>query len=271
MNRIPKNITPLWIKTIKLIPRYAYLSILRTSEFKFNFYSYLFLYAAQIVFYIFFWKAVGPPIIGGWSTECYFLLTGFVTLNIALQEIVWATGMLDFMILKGDLLVVLARPENSYFGLVLRRMGAMALLPAFLGLLLILITLWKYFSIDLLRLSASLLCCLAGAVSSRAVLVAVNSLSFKFGRIAALKSFVLGTRDLARYPLNILHPILSSLLIFMFPAMLISTWPTLVLQISTPMNAFFILASSLVITCIWVCISAWCWTKGLRSYEGVTQ
>ena len=262
--------TPSLLKTFRLIPRYFYLSVLRTSEFKFNFYSYVGLYIIQMVFYVVFWQAVKPPPTGGWTVENYILLTGFVTFNISLQEVVWATGMLDQMILGGDLMVVMARPENTYFGLVLRRMGAMAFLPALMGLGLILYQFGSGVSDEGWRFFLALVLSMMGAVVMRAVLVTVSSLAFKHGRIGALKASVYNCRELSRFPLNILHPALSSVLIFILPAMMISTWPTLVARIATPGRALMVLGAGFLLMCAWIGIASWTWTRGLRNYEGTS-
>lgn len=259
---------PSWRKVLKLLPDYFYLSIVRSSEFKFSFYSYLFLYITQIIFYLVFWNLVKPPAIEGWSMEACFLLTGFATLNIALQEIIWATGMIDQMILQGDLMVVLVRPENSYFGLVLRRMGAMAVIPAFLGLMVVIMTLLLYFEFHLLQLALACTLCVMGSICMRALMLSVNSLGFKFGRVTALKSFVLSSRDLSRYPLSLLPNGLKTLLATLFPVLLVSNWPTklfLLDHLSDMLLLFFI---AFTVTLVWVLFAAYVWRRGLRIYEG---
>ena len=255
-------------KALYLIPDYVKLSVIRSSEFKFSFYSYLFLYLAQIAFYLLFWNLVQPPEISGWSKEACFLLTGFATLNIALQELVWATGMIDQMILKGDLIVVLVRPENSYFGLVLRRMGAMALIPAVLGLLVISITLWLHFDFNLLTLSMSCLICMMGSICLRALMLCVNALAFRFGRVTALKSFVLSSRDLSRYPMVLLPMGFKSLLATLFPVLLISNFPALILLKEDWSYRMGLLGLCLLVTVFWVGFAAFVWRRGLRNYEG---
>jgi ABC-type uncharacterized transport system permease subunit len=257
-----------WRKVIKLLPDYFYLSIVRSSEFKFSFYSYLFLYITQIAFYITFWNLVKPPTIEGWSMEACFLLTGFATLNIALQEIIWATGMIDQMILQGDLTVVLVRPENSYFGLVLRRMGAMAVIPAFLGLLVVLITLIMYFEFHLLQLALACSLCVLGAVCMRALMLSVNSLGFKYGRVTALKSFVLSGRDLSRYPLSLLPSGLKTFLATLFPVLLVSNWPAKLFLLENVVDMLVLFVCALLVTVAWVSFAAYVWRRGLRSYEG---
>jgi ABC-2 type transport system permease protein len=260
--------TSMFLKTIRLIPCYFWLSLLRSSEFKFSFYSYIFLYGSQILFYVFFWNAVPPPKGSGWSTEACVLLTGFGTINVSLQELVWATGMLDQMILRGDLSVVLVRPENSYFGLVLRRMGAMALLPASMGLALVLTTLIKTDSLYLWTLAAALTCCLMGSVAMRAVLLVVNTLGFRFGKVTALKSFVYSSRDFSRYPIDILPTVSRTFLCTVFPVMMMSNWPVLISQSHDPRWVGLILLTGMAITGLWIWFCSWFWRRGLRHYEG---
>ena len=259
---------PSWLKAIKLLPDYFYLSIVRSSEFKFSFYAYLFLYIAQIIFYLMFWNMVQPPQIDGWSKEACFLLTGFATLNVALQEIIWATGMIDMMILHGDLMVVLVRPENSYFGLVLRRMGAMAVIPAFLGFTVVVVTLLLYFEFYLLQLALACTICLLGAVCMRALMLSVNSLAFKYGRVTALKNFVLSSRDLSRYPLSLLPFGLTSFLSTLFPVLLVSNWPTKLMLLDNIQAMLELIGLALVVTFIWVSAAVFFWRRGLRVYEG---
>jgi ABC-type uncharacterized transport system permease subunit len=265
---IGRGRSPSWLKTFRLIPCYFWLSLLRSSEFKFNFYSYMFMYGTQILFYMFFWTAVAPPPSSGWSTEACILLTGFGTLNVAIQEIVWATGMIDQMILTGDLTVVMVRPENSYFGLVMRRMAAMALLPASMGLGLIVYIMSVHFTLNLLPLFCSLLVCLLGSVTFRAMLLAVNTLAFRFGKVTAFKGMVLSGRDLARFPLDILPSFMVGLLSSVFPVMMMTNWPTLMVQSVEGAFLLKLLAFSVLITSAWVAFAAWFWKRGLRHYEG---
>jgi ABC-type uncharacterized transport system permease subunit len=229
------------------------------------------MYGSQILFYLFFWTAVPPPAGSGWTTEACVLLTGFGTLNVAVQEIVWATGMVDQMVLKGDLMVVIVRPENSYFGLVMRRMAAMALLPASMGMALIIYTLLQQSGGEPLpwfALSCSLLTCLMGSITFRAMLLGVNSLGFRFGRVTALKGLIFSSRDLARFPLDILPMGLVGLLSSLFPVMMMTNWPTLMLQSYGRAEVWLTLGLSFVIMCFWVVFVAYLWTKGLRRYEG---
>jgi ABC-type uncharacterized transport system permease subunit len=256
-----------WLKTLRLIPCYAWLSLLRSSEFKFNFYAYLLMYGTQIVFYVFFWTAVSPPMGSGWSAEACMLLTGFGTLNIAIQEIVWATGMVDQLVLQGHLMVVLVRPENSYFGLVMRRMATMSLLPATMGLGLILWILSRHFTIQLLPLCCSLLCCLMASITFRAILLSVNTLGFRFGRVTALKGLVFSSRDLARFPLDILPFGLVSFLSSCFPVMMMTNWPAKMVQSSNWSYLAQSLLLAFFIMVLWVMLCAHLWKRGLRRHE----
>ena len=196
------------------------------------------------------------------------LLTGFGTLNVALQEIVWSTGIIDQMILRGDLLVVLVRPENSYFGLVFRHLGAMALLPATMGIVLILATLFKMHSFNALGLAMGLMCCVMGSVAMRSLLLVINTLGFRFGRVTALKSLILSSRDFSRYPLDILPTAGRLFFCTAFPVMLMSNWPALMAQSSEPKFLILTFSATLSLTVLWVLFSAWFWRRGLRHFEG---
>jgi ABC-type uncharacterized transport system permease subunit len=258
----------MWSKTWRLLPTYFWLSLLRSSEFKFSFYSYIFLYGSQIVFYIFFWRAVAPPPSSGWSVEACIMLTGFGTMNIALQEIVWATGMVDQLIVSGELNVVLVRPENSYFGLVLRRLGAMAILPAMMGLVLVISTAITMDNVDFLNLLAACFCCLLGAICMRSVMLSVNSLGFTFGRITSLKSIVYSSRDFSRYPIDLLPTSLRVLMCTALPVLFMSNWPTLLAQGASNTVWTKIILITSTISAIWVWLCSKIWKAGLSRYEG---
>ena len=264
-NKAPSSI---WKKTWCLLPTYFWLSLLRSSEFKFSFYSYLFLYGSQIIFYIFFWRAVAPPPSSGWSVEACIMLTGFGTMNIALQEIVWATGMVDQLIVSGELNVVLVRPENSYFGLVMRRLGAMAILPALMGFILVISTATKMENVDFWNLLGACCCCLLGAICMRSVMLSVNSLGFIFGRITSLKSIVYSSRDFSRYPIDLLPTSLRALMCTALPVLFMSNWPTLVAQGDSFTSSTQIVLITSVISAIWVWLCSKIWRAGLGRYEG---
>ena len=252
------------------MPAYIWLALKRTSEFKFSFYSYIFLYGTQMAFYLAFWSMVEPPSSLGWSTEACYLLTGFGMLCGALQELVWSTGIIDLMILRGELTLVLVRPESSYFGLVLRKLGIMALLPAFMGLGLIVVTLVLYYDWHLLNLFMALVCCTLASVTLRAMMLAVNTLGFRYGKVNSLKSALLGTRELARYPIDILPAWSTGLLCTLFPVLMISNWPASLLIRWDLMTGALVLALVLLVTVAWVGFTAWMWKRGLRHYEGLS-
>ncbi len=264
-----RPITPAWLKMIKLLPRYIHLSVLRTSEFKFNFYTYLLLYVLHILLFLFFWRAANLPPVAGWQTPHYILLTAFSAINFALQEFLWSTAILDELILDGDLLVVLSRPVNSYFGLVLRRCGAMSVLAVIMGGVLLMTTLLRYkLDTDGWRMLGALSACLLAAVAFRGGLVVVGALSFRIGRVGFLKSFFFGAREFSKLSLSILNPMVSSFLTLALPAMLIATWPVLILNLASPAVALSLWTATLLLTVFWTSLAAWAWTRGLRHYEG---
>ena len=196
------------------------------------------------------------------------MLTGFGTMNIALQEIVWATGMVDQLIVSGELNVVLVRPENSYFGLVLRRLGAMAILPAMMGLFIVISTAITMDNVDFWNLLAACFCCLLGAICMRSVMLSVNSLGFTFGRITSLKSIVYSSRDFSRYPIDLLPTSLRVLMCTALPVLFMSNWPTLLAQGASNTAWTKIILITSAISAIWVWLCSKIWKAGLSRYEG---
>lgn len=266
--------TPMAIKTLRLIPAYIRLSLQRTTEFKFNFYTYLGVYLFNIGLYVFFWTQVGNrlPVIEGWDVPAYVMLTAFGALNFGLQDILWATGMLDVMILNGDLLVVLSRPENSYFGMVFRRLSVMSLLPIMMGLTLLGVTIvMSDIDLDFLRLFMALLACLCGAVTFRCLLLCVGALSFRYGRMSAFKSLVFTSREVSRFPLSVYPRFAVTFFVSVFPVMLLTTWPVMILNLVTLERALLLLLASLAITAFWIGVSSLLWVRGLKDYEGLAQ
>ena len=266
MTRVSKT-TPPWLKTLKLLPTYGWLSMLRTSEFKFNFYSYLFLYGSQVAFYVFFWQQVAPEPRGGWSAEACILLIGFGMICTSLQELIWSTGMIDQMILSGDLMVVLVRPENSFFGLVFRRFALMALFPAFIGLGLVVWIMSSNDGMSWMGLLPALITCTLGGVCLRCLLLSINSLGFSYGRVTALKGIVFSTKEYARYPMDILGPWVTSLLCTIYPVLLSSNWSAQMIFRLNESEIITTLILAFLITIVWVVFTCWFWTRGLRHYE----
>lgn len=266
MTDAPRRTHP-WLKTLKLLPTYGWLSLLRTSEFKFNFYSYIFLYGSQIAFYVFFWQQVSPDPRGGWSAEACMLLIGFGLISTSLQELIWSTGMVDQMILNGDLMVVLVRPENSFFGLVLRRFALMALFPASMGLALVIWVISTQDSMSWSGLLPALLTCTLGSVCLRCLLLTINSLGFTFGRVTSLKSVVFSSKEFARYPMDILGPWATTFLCSLFPVLLASNWSAQMVFRMEGLEILTTLALAFAIAVAWFLFTAWFWTRGLRKYE----
>lgn len=241
--------------------------MLRTSEFKFNFYSYLFLYGSQVAFYVFFWQQVAREPKGGWSVEACILLIGFGMICTSLQELIWSTGMIDQMILNGDLMVVLVRPENSFFGLVLRRFALMALFPALIGLGLVIWVMMSHDGMMWEGLLPALITCTLGAVCLRCLLLSINSLGFVYGRVTALKGIVFSSKEFARYPLDILGPWVTSILCTVYPVLLASNWSAQMIFRFDRAETYLALGVATVITICWFLMTSWFWTRGLRRYE----
>lgn len=102
----------------------------------------------------------------------------------------------------------------------------------------------------------------------RALMLCVNSLGFKFGRVTALKSFVLSSRDLSRYPLAILPFSFKTLLSSLFPVLLISNWPTMFLLEDDFYEMLKLFGLSCLVCLAWIMTAVFIWRRGLRNYEG---
>jgi ABC-type uncharacterized transport system permease subunit len=102
----------------------------------------------------------------------------------------------------------------------------------------------------------------------RALMLSVNSLGFKYGRVTALKSFVLSGRDLSRYPLSLLPSGLKTFLATLFPVLLVSNWPAKLFLLENVVDMLVLFVCALLVTVAWVSFAAYVWRRGLRSYEG---
>ncbi len=260
----------MWKKTLRLLPIYAWLSLLRISEFKFNFYTYVFLYFANAMLFVLCWQGIKLDGLGKWDSTHCILLTAFSILNFGLQESLWSTAHLDRFIMDGELLRVLTKPINSYFGLVMRYFAFMSLLPVILGISMIVYTMIHYrLDVELWRLAISLWVCVLGAVSFRAALVVMGSFAFRLGMVGFLTSYFHGSRETTRLPMTHLPSFISGFYTFAIPAVLVSTWPVIILDLGSTWQVLLLSLSSLAVCAFWVLLAKWTWTRGVRRYEGI--
>jgi ABC-type uncharacterized transport system permease subunit len=85
--------------------------------------------------------------------------------------------------------------------------------------------------------------------------------------VTALKGLIFSGRDLARFPLDILPSFLVGMLSSVFPVMMMTNWPSLMIQSIDVAYLLKLLGLSAVISLAWVVFAAWFWKQGLRHYE----
>lgn len=260
-------------KHTKLWFRYFWIKLKEIHEYKFNALMLSMGFIIQMVLWIFFWQVLlqSKPTFHGWTLGELILLPIFLRIVWGLQSLT-SMGLLsiDEIILDGDLDKLLARPINTFFGVVSEYMQVWEL---FFGgvagiILLILVVIVFQMEVTLLGILSSIIIALLGLI----IMVLTTSIlaisAFWIGRVESLMNMIMSFDKFGDYPLTLFPMGFQIFFVFFYPLMFVTVWPvkTLLGQISL-INTIGIIIGGIVIITIWAFIFNILWKKGIKRYE----
>lgn len=261
------------LKHIYLLKSYFIIGLRITTEYKFQFITNFLSYLITVGIWIAFWNLLFGKIetIGNWNMPMLIMMVGFFHLNGALWQFCYYTLVVSDEIVRGKIDKYLTRPINPLYGLVMEHFELMALLPLLMALGMIIFIIWKYFSLDVLKLFLALMVNLVSVAIVQVVYCIIGTLSFWFGRTRNITGIYRSFRTAEQFPLDILGSLGQGFFTFIFPAIFMGTYPVLIVVQWELAKSLKILALSLAILFFWLLILIILWRKGVKSYESLGE
>lgn len=209
------------------------------------------------------------PDLNGWNKYELGFLYGFSMLPRAVDHMftdsIWYVG--HQYVRKGIIDRFLIRPVNILFQVIAEIFQPEAFGELIMGVLLLVacgrnITIEWSFS----KVVMALIAIFFGAVVFSAIKLITASVAFWTKRSAPLMSMVYNFADFAKYPIQIYHPAVRMIMMFIIPFGLVISIPADVLLHGSYSSWLVSLVIILVATVFWG-IGCFIWIKGLRQYE----
>lgn len=256
-------------KHFSLIKPYSVLSLKKLGEYKFNMItntmSQLFFMGMWIIFWNVLLANIGT--IGEWTTPMAVMLTGFIMISDSLWQVVWASIKLYREIPTGVLDLYLVRPVQPIFAFILKEMQFFSLIPATIGLVLIIGTLATSFEVNVVKLLFALIIVLCGVATVTIAYMIIGCFSFWLGRSDAVRTFYRSILFTKTYPTTIFPYPVGLFLTFYIPISLFGTLPVLVLTRYNVAIGLQTVLIALGVVGAWFLLLMILWKKGLERYE----
>lgn len=261
----------MWRKYSRLLFRFAAVSFRDMSEFRLDFFTSVVHYLVYQALFMIFWKSIlafTSDVLGDWTFPDLVVLSAFILLATAISQ--WFAGFsqLSGKVVRGDVDKYLSKPVSPLFALLAEEMDALASLQQLVSAVLILLGVCLYFNVEVSPLAAfsslALLALGCGVLTLLEGTVAL--LSFWLGDVSRLHRLMTVTREIERYPINLLPPWLRGLLTWILPLGLVSTYPALVF-LGKSQAAGVYLATSVALAVFWGLIFHLTWERALARHE----
>jgi len=254
-----------------MLKRYLAISLVNFSEYKIVFYVNMMQYIILGAVWIIFWGLLISNLegIAHWRMPMLIMLTGFVYFNQAINDLFWYTFRLDQVIIKGEIETHLVRPVNVLYALVIGKINIADLLPAMIGMGIILYAVFGYFEIMTIKFFLGLLAGLIGVGIIQSIMSIIGALGFWFGNMMSLRMILRSFKMAERYPMDLYAMSIQVFFTFVMPFIFIGTFPVLILTRYTLQESLHILGIEILVFIFWFGLMLFIWNRGVRRYESV--
>lgn len=254
-----------------LLPRCIYISFVHFSEYKVVFYANMIQYVILGAVWIIFWNLLISKItaLGHWEFPMLILLTGFVYFNQAIHDIFWQTFRIDRFIFTGQIETYMLRPVGTLYALTIGKLNIADILPAGIGLGIILYAVINYFEIMTIQFILAIIAGLIGIAILQFIMVLIGSLGFWFGNVMSIRMIMRSFKMAERYPMDLYTMSIRAFFTIVMPFIFIGTFPVLILTKYTLQETLFILGAEVLVFLFWLLVLMFVWKKGVRRYESV--
>jgi len=258
-------------KHVFLLRRYTIRSFRNFSENKAVFYANMIQYLVLGAVWILFWNLLIGKIdaIAHWRFPMLIMLTGFVFFNQGIYDIFWQTFRLDTIITRGDIETHLVRPVNTLYAIIIGGMNVADLLPAMIGLGIIVYSVVAYFEVMTVKFLLGLLVGIIGVGIIQTIMCIVGTLGFWFGNVGSIRMIMRSFKMAERYPMDLYSLSVRTFFTFVMPFIFIGTFPVLILTQYSVQEGLKIVGLSALVLAAWLVILMIVWSKGVRRYESV--
>ncbi len=208
--------------------------------------------------------------LAGWSQDEVLIVLGMYYIMNGLSWTFFKEGIfkLDQKIRNGSLDFALLKPENSQFLMTFFDVDLTRIADVLVGLVIIVIQIVSNdVALSVSSLLFTLIAMLAGLIAIYALYLTVNILSFWTGE-AYLGHVANPLFTIAKYPTSVWGERVALLFFWVLPVALLSTVPSAVLLDKVSTN---VVAAAVVISIVWIAISAVCWKIGVTRYTRIAE
>jgi ABC-2 type transport system permease protein len=258
------------IKHLGLLKRFFIISFRRAIEYRISFYFNMVNQFLKFGIWIVFWEIIlnQVGVLKGWDLPMMVMLVGFYFFQEGLWIIFWRNWNYSDDIINGYMTVFLVRPLNPYLALIWKHMDVMRLGELFLGMGLVIFSLFYYgIQTTLLKLTLGFIICTLGTFLILNSFAIINALSFWWGRISAIRNIFVAFFVTEKVPITIFPATIKFMFTFMLPIIFIATYPVLAVVEFTVAESLNIILIESMVAVIWFFIFSLIWKRGIRRFE----
>ena len=254
-----------------MLKRYLAISLVNFSEYKIVFYANMIQYIVLGAVWIIFWNLLLGKIeaIAHWKLPMLIMLTGFVYFNQAINDLFWQTFRLDSVITKGEIEKYLVRPVDTLYAITIGKINIADLLPAMIGLGIIVFALVKYYEFMMVKFFLGLLAGVIGVAIIQTIMCIIGTFGFWIGRVASIRMVMRSFKMTERYPMDLYSLSMRAFFTFVMPFIFIGTFPVLMLTQYSIGQGLTILLIELLVFIFWFGVLMILWKRGVQRYESV--
>ena len=259
-------------RNLKLLLRYSILSFKDITEYKFTFFSAMFFVIIGTLTNFLTWKVMlgNQTNFLGWTLPELLILSFATGIYISIVECLLGFLYLEEYILEGILDLILVRPINSFYHIILKGINMFLLLRMFLAEIPMLIFISIYFKLNLnwLNILGFIFFLTISSILVILILSIFFMSAFWLGRNEFIYSIHSAFENYINKPLDLFPNVIKILFTFIYPLIFVSVIPTKVLlgKLSfTQLSSY--LGIIIILFIIWGFIAYKVWNKGLKRYE----
>jgi len=206
--------------------------------------------------------------IGEWDYEQMIILVLAVdiTRNLLLGCFVKNLPKIESMIIDGKLDLYITKPINSQFYISFQQISLGHIIQLIVSLCILMIVLYnsKTITVDICSVILYLFCLLCGSLIGYSLWIIIMSYSFYIIKVKALHEIFLDSLQLGKYPSSVYKKHIRRILLYVFPVLMISAYPTEIFLRFASISSVMVLI--IVTICLFI-ISNFVWWFGIRLYE----
>lgn len=206
---------------LKILNQYMRIATKNLLQYKVNFVFILIYWALSLSLLIVFWKVLFqhlPESLGDWDFYSLCILNSICYISWGIFVFFWGIHQIPQKVFRGEIDKFLSRPMPVLLGLFGEGLNFTAVYEILAGFLsLLLFTFWQQDFPNILQAFLFLVALIGGTLAVVLVHGCISLLSFWFGKISFVQSFIDDLDDFQKYPISFYPAKIQYFLIFILP------------------------------------------------------